>query len=205
MVSKGKGTVMTWNKWFLLTALLLVLCVGHTGAQELDDFQNAVTVRGGYFTAARAGFQDLYGDQFNGLIQYDQYMSEKYGFGVDAGFVILKRSDFPIKYRNFYFSPHALYRFVRSSGFNLYGSAGLGLNFRRISIDFVFTDEFGNPQGSDTYNQNDFGPSVNLGLGAEIMVSPQVFISPRVMFDFIYDSSPDKGDFGNTGGFNFTV
>lgn len=197
---------MNWNRWCLLAGILVILYAGNILAQSSAEYQNSVTVRGGYFTAARAGFQDLYGDEFNGLVQFNQYWSEKFGYGLDAGFLILKRSDFPLKYSNVYLSPHVLCRFISSSGFNLDASAGLGLNFRQISlVDIIFTDEYGNPVGTDTYAVNDFGPSVNLGLGAEIMVSPQLFISPRVLFDFIYDSSPETGNFGNTGGCNFTV
>ena len=98
-----------------------------------------------------------------------------------------------LKYRSFYFGPMVTYLLHEGARHSIYSQLGVGLNYRKIHA-------YGN-----AYKQKDFGPSLNLGVGADYTVAGPVFVGAKVIFDYIYDANPDQGDFGNTGGFNFLI
>jgi hypothetical protein len=197
------------NKLILFSILLMVMLIGSVSTAqdrlEIAQTKNKVIARGGYFVPYRSEFKDIYGSQFNGALQYERLVSERIYLGLAAGFVILKKSDFILKYRNISVTPYVNFCFSKYKKASFFACAGIGLNFRRVSGDFYFYDTDGIPLGKENVGQNDFGPSISLGLALEQMISASFFIIPKIDYNYIFDPHPERGDFGNTGGFNFTI
>ena len=190
---------------FLLLTLVIIEPLTAQAQQENLQLENKIIARGGYFIPYRGHFKDIYGSQFNGVLQYERSISDRVSLGLEAGFIILTKSDFILKYRDISFTPLANFCFYRYSRSSCFASAGIGLNFRRVSGDFDFRSPANEPLGVENIGQNDFGPSIVLGMAWEEMISSRVFIIPKINYDYIFDPHPDLGDFGNTGGFNYTI
>ena len=109
-----------------------------------------------------------------------------------------------MRYRNIMASPTIVYSIPVDIASTINASLGIGLNFRRISRTLTVTTETGVNAGEKNFHQDDFGPSLQLGLSADANISESLYLAPGIAFDFIYDRHPDQGDFGNTGGFCFT-
>lgn len=192
----------------LLFLLITILIIGPLTAQAQQEYpqpENKIVARGGYFLPYRGEFKDIYGSQFNGVLQYERSISERVSIGLEASLIILKKSDFILKYRNISATPFANFCFFESNRSSFFASLGIGLNFRRVSGDFYYSSPEDQPIGVKNTGQNDFGPSMVLGIAWEEMISSRIFIIPKVNYDYIFDPHPELGDFGNTGGFNFTI
>ncbi len=181
---------------FIALVVILFLIPVTSKAQNftpLTETSFKISANGGLFTPVRTKMADIYGITFSAGGSIEYRISNKLYLGFFGGYVKLDKGDLYIKYRNIYFGPMVSYLIREGEGLSIYSQLGIGFNLRRIQ---AYSHE-------DSYIQKDMGPSLNLALGADYTIVGPVFIGGKVAFDYIYDSNPDQGDFGNTGGFNF--
>ena len=179
-------------------ALVIILFLIPMTSNALDftprsETSLKISANGGFFTPIRSNMGKLYGTSLTAGGSIEYRISSKFYLGVFGGYIKLDKGDLYIKYRNIYFGPMASYLIREGVRHSIYGQLGIGFNVRKIHAY------------SEAYIQKDMGPSLNLALGADYIIVGPVFIGGKVAFDYIYDSNPDQGDFGNTGGFNFLI
>ncbi len=176
--------------------LILFLIPITSNASEIsprNETSFKVTVGGGLFTPVRTKMSKLYGTSINSSGSIDYRISSRFYLGVFGGYIELEKGDLYLKYRSFYFGPMATYLIKEGERHSIFGQLGIGFNIRKIH---AYTK---------AYKQKDTSPSFNLGLGADYNIFGPIIIGGKVAFDYIYDSNPTQGDFGNTGGFNFLI
>ena len=180
----------------IILIIVLLLIPVTSNAQKFtprSETSFKVTANAGFFIPARSNMERLYGTSINTLGSIQYRLCCKFYVGAFAGYIEMDKGELYLKYRDIYFGPMATYIIQEGERHSLYAQMGIGLNYRKIH---AYTN---------AYRQNDFGPSLNLGLGTDYTVAGPIFVGGKVIFDYTYDAEADQGDFGNTGGFNFLV
>lgn len=187
----------------ILSVLLLAAFDAKVCAQDISSKQS-LTIRGEYFVPARKMFRDIYQDSFGFGLQYERRVANRINISIEAGYLFQDTSQIRTKYTNLYVVPGVTYRIDSGGNVTWYCGLGVGLNFRKISADIEVIDRNAVSHGIQNFSYSDFGPSINISIGSRSKLSQSMFLITRVAWDFIYDSKPELGDFGNTGGVNFS-
>jgi hypothetical protein len=212
MYNKNTNKRVETPIWIFVFLVISVVLFSPTSANSVDivarkDFRNTLEAQGSFNFARREIFRDLYGNGVTFAVRYERAINDKIGWGIRVSRVQL--SDFPeyaivkLKYRDFNVAPMMTYNLLNGGGFRLFPGAGLGLSFRKITLDSYRLDQNGNPSSPYEAYQTEASMYGLLMLGADLGLSGKLFLGARVTYGRHFSGDVTTGDLGDTGGFNF--
>ncbi|MEW6410992.1 MAG: hypothetical protein AB1483_00805 [Candidatus Zixiibacteriota bacterium] len=196
----------------LLPMAIALLTQSATGAEAVDvsqgqDRRSTLEIQSSFNLPRRDIFRDLYGSGVTFAIRYEHSLSQKIGWGVRVSRVQLSDyEDYSIVklgYRDFTITPVITYNFAKSQSMRLFSGGGLGLSFRKISLDSYRLDQYGNPSYAFVGHQSEASAYGLLMLGADLKLAGKWYFGARVTYDRHFFGDVTTGDLGDTGGFNF--
>jgi hypothetical protein len=198
--------------WMVTLLAMIILLAASANVEAIDkvekkEYLNSLEAQGSFNYARREVFRELYGNGLTLALRYERFKSDKIGLGIRLSRVQLcdagEYATTKLKYRDLSLAPMITYSMVRTDGFRIFGGAGPGLSFRKVTVEGARTDETGVPIGSLDANQTEVSLYSLMMLGADLNLSRSVFLSARVTYDRHWFGDVTTGDFGDTGGFNF--
>lgn len=184
----------------ILTLLLIATDAGAIDVVEKQFSQNTLEFQGSFSFARREVFRDLYGNGLALAVRFEHIVNDKMSWGGRLSRVQLAEDNFydsDLKYRDLSLAPMINYIFTRTGSLRLFSGAGLGLSFRKITL----------VKESELYSyeadHSEMAPYGVLMLGADLNLSPAVYLGARVSFDRHLFSNVKTGNLGDSGGFNF--
>jgi hypothetical protein len=171
------------------------------------NWQNTLEAQGTYNFARREIFRDLYGNGITLSLRYERTLNNRCGLGFRISRVQLsnakKYAIAKLAYRDFTVAPVITYSFFRTGCLRVFSGGGAGLSFRKITLDSYVLDDSGNPLYQYEAHQTETSWYGLLVLGVDINLSSTLFAGARATYDRHFFNDATKGDFGDTGGFNF--
>ncbi|UCG61074.1 MAG: hypothetical protein JSV52_12200 [Candidatus Zixiibacteriota bacterium] len=212
---KAYNKCITLARWLTsITALLTIFSLAipsGAGAVEVVSrpvWSNTIETQGSFAYGARGGFRELYGNGLTLALRYEHRLGEKTGLGVhvarvqqcDAGeYAVVK-----LKHRDLAVTPLLTYSLVRNRQVRLFGGGGMGLSFRKITLETLIYDIVtGDPLFEAEYDHSETSVHSLLMVGADFRLGRSLFFGARVTWDHHFFGDVEVGDFGDTGGFNF--
>ena len=169
-------------------------------------FVHYISAEGGYFTARREMFRELYGSYLNYALGFERQHQGAWGWGIRVEFIRLKKRKLAnLRYWTIALSPIVTYRLTHLVGFQPVVGAGIGVSYRNITYFGYRVDPWGQPVGGLAATQTELSVFTILTSGADINLSQKVVLGARTYFDYYPLGDPSTGDFGDTGGFHFVA
>lgn len=187
---------------FILMLVLPVLTSAQEKPQTNDIlFQRMLYIEGGYFTARRGDFRELYNSKITPAISLEFRKNRKFGYGVRLNFNYFDQDEAGLKIINLAAVPFINYSFNWFKNPRFVIGLGNGISYRRITISNL-TSEVGAPLDL-SISETEFSLLGLAMTGFDIAVSGRTALGFRVYFDYFYTGDPKLGDLGDTGGFHF--
>ncbi len=198
---------MNYQKTLLifLIPFVIPICSNAQTNEENLNFNSILSVDVGFSTSINSSFRDVYGSGFKFGITYDRYLNNLF---LISGKIKYSKFDKIIEDLDFRtFSTHFLIGMYRQDKvfFRRFAEAGIGLNYRTVIANYALRDSYGQILGYQEVSYSEFDLSLLVSAGFFFHLSDNVTVSTRINFDHFPFGDTDRGQFGNTGGFNFSL
>jgi len=194
-------------------SLPVEVSAGETAASWAQ--RGSIEIQGGYFMGRREPFRDIYGEGVSFGAWYRRNVANRISFGIKLnrvqlsekhGEVYLSPSEVDtnkVTHRDFAASATLTYELYRSNALRVFGGAGLGFSFRKVTLDSPVEATADDPDASLDMSISETSPYGLLILGGDILLTRSIFFGIRASLDRHFFGDPQMGEFGDTGGFNF--
>lgn len=189
---------------FFIYLFVLFLCLPVLTYAETNSQSNTLLLRqmlyfeGGYFTARRGDFRDIYDTKLTPALVFEKRKNDKFGYGGRLNFNYFDNDDASLKIISFAATPFASYSVSMTDNMCFVIGLGNGISYRRITISNL-TDYTGTPLDLSK-SRNEFGLLGMVLSGFDLAVSRKTALGVRAYFDYFYTGDPTLGDLGDTGG-----
>lgn len=165
------------------------------------NFQKTLTVSGGIFRPRRANFNDMYGLGFSASIAFEKRLNENWRKGIFFSYSRSKHDILNLTLLNFSIAPTVNSSLVNGDFISINGVGGIGLSYSSLRTSYFKTDEFGNSPGEQTISINEFGGFAILGSRFYMRIGSSTNFLIQLHYTNHFTGSPERGDFGDIGGF----
>ena len=164
-------------------------------ADEKTPVSYKIYVEVGYQLGVRSTFREIYGNtiEFGGAVT--RSVTERISVGLQGSYLSMESDNLPLTYRNKMIAPFGMAKMGYIFNWDVHFMLGFGLNFRQIE---AVGDEV-------TVTQKDYGTSWIVGFTGERELGSSFLVGMKTQINYITDPEPERGDFGNTGGFSFIL
>ena len=157
-----------------------------------NDCKWELSLGGGYFSPAREGFREYYGSNAQFEIDAAYKISSLLRAGADFSYTRLRKSEYPVKFTMISFAPtiKLVFRMAQTMAPYLGGGVGYYKGTVKVCAESA--------QGK--FSQNGVGLK---GYGGfRYPLTERMFLAVEGRYCHTFLGDPDKGDFGNVGGFS---
>ena len=164
------------------------------------NFNKGIYIEGGYFTARRSDFKDIYESKLSTGISFDYKKSSKFGFGARIYLNYHNREQVKLNLYSISVVPYVFYNMGHIGKFHFVIGTGTGIGYRKVRF---------------TYGTNQLGETIDVSFsdsdidllgvvltGFDFSIKPRYVVGFRAYFDYFYTGDPTTGAFGDTGGFH---
>lgn len=199
------------NKFLLTITVLLLFPIILTVIVQAENPRpkTVLSFEGSYFKPRRTDFKELYGSRVKVVgARLDMPFRKRTSLGIRARFFRMSEID-SLVFTNISlgllmkrtFPENEVTDFYLAGGFQIeYRRVGFSTRERQSGFGFVIPSEF--------FTQWGISPSLAVEGGVDIWILGEMKLSPYVgfhYFPYFLFSDPTTGDFGDTGGFMYSV
>jgi len=190
----------------LVVALLALLCVTQSTSAVNEKPPTILSFEGAYFVPRKQAFEDIYGKSLPVVgARVDFGISDRTSLGIRGRYFKMSEIE-ELAFTDILLGVLLKKAFPENEITDFYMAGGFQVEYRRIKYTPPGRyDIYGNFRQGTPLIQWDIAPSVTVEGGIDLWILSGIKVSPNVGFNYFPFGDPTRGDFGDTGGFMFSV
>ena len=166
---------------------------------------NRIDLEFGYFTCRRQTFREIYGSYLDYGLNFQHRINSRWSWTLRTEFIRLHEKESIVKYWSLSETPMLIYTLSDRKTLVPIVGGGIGLTLRNVVLTFEEPQYYEGGSSGTIATQRELSAVLVTMTGFDLHVSQSVILGGRFYFDYHPLGDASTGDFGDTGGYHFTL